>query len=313
MTPLGRRRFSVLAGAMVLAGCARPTAIDRIRIGYQRSGVFLPAKTRGVVAKTLHPIVLEWTEFPSGPPLLEALGAGAVDFGATGDAPPIFAQAAGARLRYVAVQPVTGESEGLLVPPDSPLTDPHQLRGKTVALTRGTSAHAFLLKALKSVGLSLSDIHPVYLSPADAAASFPKKAFDAWAVWDPYLALAQRDQKARVLISGVGLPLSDAFYLASDRMIERAPGDLIALLNDLRAEAAWGNAHPDELVRIVAAGEGLPSDIVRTSLRRGAFAVQPVTPDVLARQQISADAFADLGVIPHIRIADAAWTGFKPA
>ncbi|MEI9891690.1 MAG: aliphatic sulfonate ABC transporter substrate-binding protein [Caulobacteraceae bacterium] len=307
-----RRGFLTLAGAAALAGCARPPAA-RIRVGYQRSGVLLPAKTRGVVARAVRPIALEWIEFPSGPPLLEAMTAGAVDFGSTGDAPPIFAQAAGAKLKYVAVQPVSGESDALLVPPDSPLKDTRGLRGKAVAVTRGTSAHAFLLKALKSVGLTLSDIRPVFLSPADAAAAFPKRAFDAWAVWDPYLALAQRDQQARVLISGVGLPLSDAFYLASDRMVAQAPSALIALLGALRAEAAWGNAHPDDLVRIVAAGEGLPSDIVRTSLRRGAFAVEPVTPDVLARQQLSADAFAELGVIPPIRVADIAWRGFKPA
>jgi sulfonate transport system substrate-binding protein len=310
---LSRRQFSMLAGAAALVGCGRAAGLDRIHIGYQRSGVFLPAKTRGVFAKALLPMVVEWSEFPAGPPMLEAMNAGAVDFGQTGDAPPIFAQAAGAKLKYVAVQPVTGASEGLLVSLDSPLTNPHELRGKKVAVTRGTSAHAFLLKVLKSVGLKLSDIQPVFLSPADAAASFPKKAYDAWAVWDPYLALAQRDQQARMLISGEGLPLADSFFLASDRMVEQAPNALIAVLNALRAEADWGNAHPEELVRIVAAGEGLPADIVRTTLRRGRFTVEPVTPEVLARQQLSADAFADSGVIPRIRVADAAWTGFKPA
>lgn len=310
---LSRRCFSMFVGAAALAGCGRAAGLDHIRIGYQRSGVFLPAKTRGVFAKALLPMAVEWSEFPAGPPMLEAMNAGAVDFGQTGDAPPIFAQAAGAKLKYVAVQPVTGASEGLLVPLDSPLTDPRELRGKKVAVTRGTSAHAFLLKVLKSVDLKLSDIQPVFLSPADAAASFPKKAYDAWAVWDPYLALAQRDQQARMLISGEGLPLADSFFLASDRMVEQAPNALITVLNALRAEADWGNAHPEELVEIVAAGEGLPPDIVRTTLRRGRFTVEPVTPEVLARQQISADAFADSGVIPRIRVADAAWTGFKPA
>jgi sulfonate transport system substrate-binding protein len=311
---LTRRRLSVIAGAVVLAGCApRKASIGRIRIGYQKSGVFLPAKSRGLVARALHPIVLDWLEFPSGPPLLEALNAGAIDFGATGDAPPIFAQAAGARLRYVSVQPVTGGSEGLLVTPDSPLNTARELRGKRVAVTRATSSHVFLLKALKSAGLAWSDIQPVFLAPADAAASFSRKAFDAWATWDPYLALAQRDQKARVLVSGVGLPLSDSFFLASDSLVDQAPGALTALLNALRNEALWDNAHEAELVRLVSAAEGLPPDIVQTSLRRGPFAVEPVTPAVLDRQQLSADAFADLGIIPHIRVADAAWTGFRPA
>jgi sulfonate transport system substrate-binding protein len=310
---LTRRRFSVAAGAAALTGCApHPSGVSRIRIGYQKSGVFLPAKSRGLVARALHPIALDWLEFPSGPPMLEAMSAGAVDFGTTGDAPPIFAQAAGARLKYVAVQPVTGESEGLLTPPDSPLKDARELKGKRVAVTRGTSSHVFLLKVLKSVGLAWSDIQPVFLAPADAAAAFSRKAFDAWATWDPYLALAQRDQKARVLISGVGLPLSDAFFLASDQLIDQAPAAAVTLLTALRAEAQWSNAHEAELVKLVSAAEGLPADIVQTSLRRGPFAVEPVTPGALARQQISADAFAGLGVISRIRVADAAWTGFRP-
>jgi sulfonate transport system substrate-binding protein len=310
-----RREWLATAGAAALAACSpRRAAPRRIRIGYQKSGVFLLAKSRGLVAKTLAPVGLEWVEFPSGPPMLEALGAGAVDLAATGDAPPIFAQAAGGSLRYVAVQPVTGESEGLLVQPQSELRDPRELRGKRIALTRGTSSHIFLVKALNSVGLTLSDIKPIFLAPTDAAAAFAGDSFHAWATWDPYLALAQRDQKARILISGVGLPLSDAFFLASSRLVETAPTTLTDLLDVLRAEAAWGNAHTAQMVEISAAANGLPPDVIETGLRRGPLAVNLVTPEALARQQTSADTFANLGIIPrHIRVADAAWTGWRPA
>jgi sulfonate transport system substrate-binding protein len=300
--------------AAALSACApRAGAGEGVRIGYQKSGVLLLARSRGAVAAAMRPTKVDWIEFPSGPPLLEALSAGAVDFGATGDAPPIFAQVAGAPLRYVAVQPLTGEGEAVVTPPVSPLREARDLRGKRIAFTKASSSHLLVIKALASAGLTLADVEPIYLAPSDASSAFAKGAIDAWATWDPYLALAQRDEGARVLISGAGLRRSDAFYLASRRLTETAPKVLRALLDALRAEAAWGEAHTADLVALIAKSNGLPADVVATSLRRGAVAVDPVTSDVLARQQISADTFAGLGIIPHkIAVADAAWTGWRP-
>jgi len=135
---------------------------------------------------------------------------------------------------------------------------------------------------------------------------------DAWAIWDPFLALAERDQQARILISGTRLPRTDAFYLASNRIIGSAPKALAQLLDALRAEAAWGEAHRPDLVKIVSGANGLPPDIVDISLRRGRLAVEPLTREVLARQQAAADTLQDLGAIPHkIRVADAAWPGWR--
>jgi sulfonate transport system substrate-binding protein len=313
-TALSRRAMLLSVGANVLASCAPGSAaLKPVRIGYQRSGVLLLAKSRGLVEAALHPRRLNWVEFPSGPPLLEALSAGAVDLGATGDAPPIFAQAADAPLRYVAVQPISGEGEAVVVPTDSPLRTAQDLRGKRLAFTKASSSHLLVIKALAGAGLKLSDVRPTYLSPSDAASAFAQKAVDAWAIWDPYLALAQRDQKARVLVSGADLPKSDAFYLASKPFIDAEPSVLSALLDALRREAAWGEGHKTALVKIVADASGLPADIVEASLRRGPLAVAPMTPDVVARQQASADIFTAIGVIPrHITIADATWTGWTP-
>jgi len=309
-----RRTLLSMGGAMAIAACApKASASANIRIGYQKNGVLLLAKSRGVVAGALRPITLEWVEFPSGPPLLEALNAGAVDIGATGDAPPIFAEAAGAPLKYVAVQPISGEGEAVIVPASSPLQTTAGLRGKRIAFTKASSSHLLVVKALAHTGLKLADVQPIYLSPSDAASAFARNAVDAWATWDPYLALAQRDQKARVLISGASLAKSDAFYLASRHFIDTAPIALAALLDALRQEAAWGEAHCSQVAGIVAAANGLPPDIVEASLRRGALAVDPMTPDVVARQQASADIFQSIGVIPtHVSVADAAWTGWRP-
>ena len=297
-----------------MAACApRRTSAPPLKIGYQRSGVLLLAKSRGVVAGALRPRKLEWVEFPSGPPLLEALNAGAVDFGATGDAPPIFAQAAGAPLRYVAVQPVGGESEAVIVPPSSELKSASDLRGKRIAFAKASSSHLLVVKVLASVGLGLTDVHPVYLAPTDAASAFARKAVDAWATWDPYLALAQRDQNARILVSGTSVAKTASFYLASKSLVEGAPDALATLLDALRVEAAWGESHLGEAVKIVADGSGLPPDIVEITLRRGVLAVDPITADVMARQQASADIFRSIGVIPErVSVADVTWTGWKP-
>jgi sulfonate transport system substrate-binding protein len=285
----------------------------RVRIGYQKNGVLLLAKSRGQLAAALPRVSVEWVEFVSGPPLLEALAVGAVDLGATGDSPPLFAQAAGAPLRYVAVQPLTGQSEAILIPKVSPIARVEDLRGKRLAFTKGSSSHLLVVKALAKVSLALTDIQPIYLSPADAPAAFAAGSLDAWATWDPYLALAQRDQAARVLIDGSAVARSDAFLLASARLVEEAPAVLSKVLDALRAEAAWGETHRPDLIRIVSQANGLPPEIVEASLRRGKLAVEPVTAEIVARQQASADIFAKLGVIPRaIKIADAAWTGWTP-
>jgi aliphatic sulfonates family ABC transporter substrate-binding protein len=309
-----RRALVLQAGAAVLAACAPragPTAT--LTIGYQKNGVLLLAKSRGVVDTLMAPTRLKWVEFPSGPPLLEAMNAGAVDLGATGDTPPIFAQVAGSALQYVAYQPLTGEGEGLVVPANSPIHRLAELKGKRIAFTKASSSHLLVVNALASAGLTLAEAQPVFLSPSDAASAFSRSAVDAWGIWDPFFALAQRDQRARVLVSGDRLPRSDAFYLASNAVIGRAPEALSRLLDALRAEAAWGEAHRDELIRIVSRANGLPPDIVDISLRRGRLAVEPLDRAAVLRQQAAADTLQNIAVIPRkIRVAEAAWSGWIP-
>jgi aliphatic sulfonates family ABC transporter substrate-binding protein len=310
----GRRALAVQAAATVLVACApRAGATATLTIGYQKNGVLLLAKSRGVVDTLMAPTRLKWVEFPSGPPLLEAMNAGAVDLGATGDTPPIFAQVAGSALQYVAYQPLSGAGEGLVTPQDSSIRRLADLKGKRIAFTKASSSHLLVVNALASAGLTLADVQPVFLSPSDAAGAFSRRSVDAWGIWDPFFALAQRDQQARVLVSGDRLPRSDAFYLASNAAIGRAPQALGRLLDALRAEATWGEAHHDELIRIVSNANGLPPDIVDTSLRRGRLAVEPLDHAAVLRQQAAADTLQNIAVIPRkIRVAEAAWSGWRP-
>ena len=315
--PETRRSFVLAAG--VLAACAPSpkTARSTVRIGYQKNGVLLLAKARGRLPgllATAGVTSVEWAQFGAGPPLLEAMRAGAIDVGAVGDTPPIFAQAAGAPIVYAAVQPLTGVGQALVVPPASSIHAVADLKGKRVAFTKGSSAHLFIVLALAGAGLGLADITPVYLSPADAAGAFASGALDAWTIWDPFLAIAEKTQGARRILDGRGVAPTNAFYIAARRFAKGAPNVLSALLDALAGEAAWANAHQHEAGAIVQEATGLPADIVATSLRRGPLAVVPLTDTAVKTQQASADTFHRLGVIPSaVDVRAAVWTGWTPA
>jgi len=177
-------------------------AADRVvRIGYQKYGNFILSKGTGAFDKTLaaQGVAVEWTEFPSGPPLLEALNAGAIDIGQAGEAPPIFAQAANAGFVYIAHEPPAPQGEAILVPKDSAIKSVADLKGKKVALNKGSNVHYLLVKLLQQAGVKYSEIQPVFLAPADARAAFETGTVDAWAIWDPYQAAAEVAIKARTL------------------------------------------------------------------------------------------------------------------
>src|SRR3984957_20074924 len=169
-------------------------AADRVvRIGYQKYGNFILSKGTGALDKTLaaQGVAVEWTEFPSGPPLLEALNAGAIDIGQAGEAPPIFAQAAAADFVYIAHEPPAPQGEAILVPKDSAIKSLAELKGKKIALNKGANVHYLLVKLLEKAGIQYSDITPVFLAPADARAAFERGAIDAWVIWDPFQAAAE--------------------------------------------------------------------------------------------------------------------------
>src|ERR1700756_2159172 len=199
---------AVLSIALVAASVGASYGEGQVvRIGYQKYGKLVLRKSRGTLEEKLKPLgyTVTWTEFPSGPPLLEALNVGSIDFGIAGETPPIFAQAAGAPLVYLAYDPPAPQGEAILVAKDSPLKSVAELRGKKVALNKGSNVHYLLVRALENAGLKYTDIQPVYLAPADALAAFSRGSGDAWAIWDPYEAAAEASTGARVLADGTGI------------------------------------------------------------------------------------------------------------
>lgn len=310
MTALTRRALGGLALAAPVAARAA-ASLGRLRVGYQKSGILALLKGRHTLEDALGPdgIAVTWHEFPAGPPLLEALNAGAVDFGYTGDTPPIFAQAARADLRYVAFEPAPGQSSAILVRKDGPIHGLGDLKGRTVAVTKGSSAHNVLVQALRHAGLGWSDIRPAYLAPSDSAAAMRSGSVAAWAIWDPYYAAAQLFPETRVLTDAVGIAPSNQFFLARRETVERAPAVVVKAVTEIARVAKGVAANPDEFVQVLTRETGVPEAAVRVAVARGNYDVGFITDKAMAEQQAIADTFHQLGLLPNaIRVRDIAWT-----
>ncbi|MGO8918553.1 MAG: aliphatic sulfonate ABC transporter substrate-binding protein [Stellaceae bacterium] len=300
-----------LVALMALPGAARADEAPVLRIGYQKAGTLAVLKQEPRLATrlaALH-VALQWVEFPSGPPLLEALNAGSVDFGYTGDAPPIFAQAAGARLVYVGYLPSPGASQAILVRENAPCKTVADLRGKRVAFTKGSSAHNLVVKALAAAGLAYGDIEPAYLQPPDAAAAFRSGSIDAWAIWDPFYALTERSEKVRVLITADKVAPSNAFFLANRDYAAAHAGIIVAAVDDMNTVSRWSETHQDEVAAIISKLTGVDLEAEKVTVARSDYGVAPLTEAVIAEQQEIADTFHALGVIPRaIQVRKAVWT-----
>lgn len=293
--------------ALFLAAPLLANAAGSITIGFQKSsGLLGILKAQGTLEKSGQTI--KWIEFPAGPQMLEALNAGSIDFGSTGAPPPVFGQAAGIDLLYVAAEPAPVSSEAIVVPSNSRLRSVAELKGKRVAFQKGSGSHFLLAAALQKAGLKMADIQPIYLAPADARAALVSGSIDAWVVWDPYLASAQQSYGVRVLSDYTGLPQANGVYLASRRFVTQSPRALAALLAQVAATGAWANAHPQEVSAILAPQMGLPPAIVATWQRRTRYGAVPVSAAIAANQQRVTDLFFQQGLLPKpVNVAGNVW------
>jgi sulfonate transport system substrate-binding protein len=284
-----------------------------LRIGYQKSAANLViVKQQGTLEKRLPSTKMQWIEFPAGPQLLEALAVGALEFGLTGDSPPVFAQSAGKDLVYVGAEPSKPDSSAILVLRDSPLKTLSDLKGKKVALQKGSSAHYLLVRAVEKAGLQWSDIQPIYLTPADARAAFERKSVDAWAIWDPFYAATELAIQPRVLSTGRGLSGNNSFYLASTTFAQTHPHTIALLFEELTRADRFVQQNRPEAIKLIASFSGLDAGVVSLFLqRRPPSPVGLLNAQTTTDQQHVADAFARLALIPKpVQVADIVW---KPA
>ncbi|MDP4020994.1 aliphatic sulfonate ABC transporter substrate-binding protein [Methylobacterium sp. NEAU 140] len=309
---LARRSFlaAALAAVPALRG-ARAAVPGSLRIGYQRNGILVVAKQQGVIEAALDKLGyrVRWTEFSFGPPLLEALALDGIDLGQTGDAPPIFAQAARANLVYAAAQEAGGSGIAILLPKGSPIRTLADLKGRRVAFAKASSAHNLTVAALEKAGLGYADIEPVTLAPADAAAAFARGSVDAWTIWDPYLAVAEASDGVRVLVTASDIARQNNFFLANRGFAEGHGPALAAAIDALAGVARWCTENRGDVAAILSQGTGVPLAATRRAVDRTDYVLGPVSPRVVAAQQAVAHRFHALKLIPKpIRIADALWT-----
>ncbi len=305
MSHINRRQLLSTAAATtaLLAGISplahAQSAQRTLRIGYQKGWLSI-LRGRGTLEKRLAPLGVNvtWTEFNAGPVQLEALNVGSIDFGDVGEAPPIFAQAAGAPLVYAAATVPRPRLEAVVVPKDSPIQSVADLKGKRIAFNKGSNVQYFLVKLLEKHGLKYGDVTPIFLPPPDARAAFEKGAVDAWIIWDPFLASAQKTLQARLLVDGSGVVNNRQYYFTSREFATRNTDVLKIAIEEVNSIDTWIGANKGAAATELSTVLGLDKSITALYVERAAYGTKAVTGDILAEQQAVADTFYELKLIP---------------
>ena len=298
------RRQVLAAGLATATLVASPFALAQkatrtLRIGHQKGWLSI-LKARGTLEKRLAPlgVGITWTEFNAGPVQLEALNVGAIDFGDVGEAPPIFAQAAGAPLVYAGATVPRPQLEAIIVPKGSAITTVADLKGKKIAFNKGSNVQYFLVKLLEKHGLKYGDVQAIYLPPPDARAAFQKGAVDAWVIWDPFLASAQKTLDAQSLADAAGIVNNRAYYFTSRDFATQNTDVLKIAIQEINAIDSWIAKNKPAAAAELASVLGLDKSVTELYLSRAAYGTAAVTRDILGEQQVIADTFFDLKLIP---------------
>lgn len=290
------------AGAAAL-GAGAPAWAQKgervLRIGHQKGWLSL-LKGRGTLEKSLAPLGVKvtWTEFNAGPVQLEALNVGSIDFGDVGEAPPIFAQAAGAPLVYAGATVPRPQLEAVIVPKGSPIRTVADLKGKRVAYNKGSNVQYLLVKLLEKNGLKYGDVQSVFLAPPDARAAFERGAVDAWVIWDPFLAAAQKTLEARLLADATGVVNNRAYYFSSRDFATKNPDVLRIAVREVDAVDQWVAKNKSAAAAELSSVLGLDRSITELFVGRAGYGTSVVTREILAEQQAIADTFFELKLIP---------------
>ncbi|RMA62517.1 sulfonate transport system substrate-binding protein [Acidovorax sp. 100] len=298
-------RRTVLGALAALASglAAAQGKPETLRIGLQKSSTLTTIlRTRGTLEQLLAPlnVKVSWHEFTSGLPLLEALNLGNIDVSAdVADTVPVFAQAAGANLTFVAQESPSPAAQAIVVRADSPIKTVADLKGKKIGFAKAAGVHFLLIAALEKSGLTFKDIEPAYLTPADGRAAFERGAIDAWVVWDPFLAAVQKQSAVRVLADGRELASYQRYYLAGTPYAKARPDVLGVFFHELQKAGAWVKQSPKDAAALLAPVWGLDAGVIELANSRRSYEVRAVVPTALAEQQRIADAFLAEKLLPR--------------
>ncbi|GAA1480810.1 ABC transporter substrate-binding protein [Gordonia sinesedis] len=316
-----------LAGllAIGLAGCVqRDTGADPVadstvdvaqltgltlQVGDQKGGTEALLRAAGELENL--PFAINFSTFTSGPPQIEAATAGKIDFAVTGNTPPIFGAASRARVKVVSAYANNALGDAILIPASSTLTSVSELKGKKVAVSKGSSAHGHLLLQLQKRGLTLGpgkDVEPVFLQPADALSAFTSGSVDAWAIWDPYTAIVQLQNNAKTLTTAQGLSNGYGFGIAADQALADPKRNtaIRELVVRIAKASAWAKSHPDEWAKRYSAEVGIDPRAGKAAQDRSLRPAIELSDTVIDGEQRLSDAFAQADQIQRggTRFAD---------
>ncbi len=246
------------------------------------------------------PFHVAWSDFTSGPPMLQAMGAGSVDVGGVGNAPPVFAAAGGDKIAIVGALKANPLGSALLVPKGSAIHSVAGLRGKRIAVAQGSSADYHLLTVLNKAGISVHDVTLVYLQPAEGLAALTSGHVDAWDIWSPFVEEGELQDNATALVTGTGYGSPYSFTVAS-RAALADPAKAAAIKDYLTLVArahAWANTHQSAWAAIWAKASGMPAGTMAKATADDVSTAVPITPAVVASEQQVSDAFTSAGLIP---------------
>ena len=288
-----------LAGVAAVTGCGGSEAEAGsegakdgvLRVGYQRFGGLSLVKARNAAPG------VEWSLFESGPALTEAIKAGAIDIGQVGEAPPIFAAAGKIQFSVVGTTEPEPKAEAVLVKKARGFKTFADLRGKTVALNKGSNVNWLLVKLLEANKMTLSDINVKYLKPAEGRPAFDNDQVDAWIIWEPFFALAEQPG-VQVLADATGLASNREYLLATPDALKNKEAKLREFLTAYRGTTDWGIANPAERTKVLAPELKIDEPTVERALKRSAQPAAPVTPAIGDELQAIADGFVALDLVP---------------
>jgi sulfonate transport system substrate-binding protein len=254
----------ILVAGLLLSAIASAAAQTTLRVGDQKGNSQAVMEAAGVLRDV--PYKIEWKEFPAAAPLLEALGAGAIDTGLVGDAPFTFAAAANVPVKAIGAIRQSREGLAILVPRESRIHDFEDLKGKKIATGRGSIGHQLILAALESKGWSSSDVQLVFLAPSDAKIAYTQGSVDAWSTWEPYVSQEEVLFQSRRLITAEGLVPGIGFQVASPNAIRDKRPELEDFLRRLTAARAWSltnvSAYAETWGRLMNIPAAVPLNLV---------------------------------------------------
>lgn len=314
--------LSIGLSTFVLYGCSSQTETkiheqeqqQTLTIGFQKSSLssIVLQTEQSLLKKEFPQLNVQWREFPAGPQLLEALSAGAIDIGSVGNTPPIFAQAGNKNIVYVGYENVQPQWQAILVSDKSSIQNINELKGKKIAVQKGSSAHDLLGRVLEKAHLTWSDIQPVWLAHEDARAALDKGSVDAWAIWEPFLTVAQVEGHARPIIDGTKFENTYNFLISRPDFVKNHASEVKGFIQASNLAAQWIVEHPSETRNLYQKAINVNAEIAQRVLdkRYKPSLTKTMTDDVVAAQQNIADRFAKDNVIPqHIDVKQAVWQG----